>query len=416
MSTAPPAWRRAGTPPHTPRSAPPPHRRSELLAELIAAHGADGVIAELRRRSTPLVEPGPDGDVVTFIDIHPGPAPTLLLASGLSDPFHPSDTALRRVPDAPLQALSLTLPADWTGGYAFVRGAADVRTADGRVDRERVRALLAAASRDPLCAATIEPKPGAAPMSVGAASAAPRAPSFGTGAGRMQELDPGRPIRLYTPPGAEPITRMVVLLDGEVWAPRLPAIIDGLAIEGRRVAAVFVDAAPGDERIREYTDDSAFREWLIGAVPGAVRTVLPRLAWGDHVIVGQSMGGLCALTTALDGPDVFGAVIAQSGSFWWPSGAVEDRGATARRIRSHAGPLPARVLLEVGSLERDVAADVRAVHDALAAHGVDVDLRTRGGGHDIAWWERTLPDALCRASSTAAGPSRRSHRTLGRAD
>ncbi|HVC81707.1 MAG TPA: alpha/beta hydrolase-fold protein, partial [Chloroflexota bacterium] len=68
------------------------------------------------------------------------------------------------------------------------------------------------------------------------------------------------------------------------------------------------------------------------------------------IVGGSSLGGLASAYVALERPDLFGAVLAQSGSFWWKPSGDDEFEWLARRVA--ALPLQAvRFYLEVGKLE-----------------------------------------------------------------
>jgi enterochelin esterase family protein len=119
------------------------------------------------------------------------------------------------------------------------------------------------------------------------------------------------------------------------------------------------------------------------------------------VIAGSSFGGLAAACAAIEHPDRFGNVLAQSGSFHLkPEGAVRPEW-VARRLA--AGPkLPLRFSLDVGLLETwppagggpSLLEANRHLRDALRAKGYDVIYAEYAGGHGHANWQATLPEEL----------------------
>jgi hypothetical protein len=69
-------------------------------------------------------------------------------------------------------------------------------------------------------------------------------------------------------------------------------------------------------------------------------------------IAGKSYGGLASVFAGLRRPDVFGTVIAQSGSFWWaPEG--EEPEWLHRQVDALPKELPVRFCLDVGLQEGD---------------------------------------------------------------
>ena len=119
------------------------------------------------------------------------------------------------------------------------------------------------------------------------------------------------------------------------------------------------------------------------------------------VVAGSSFGGLAATYTALKNPDVFGNVLAQSGSYWWwpdwlASGIrlTEQSGALIREY-ADAAPLPIRFYMETGTWEGDVMlVPNRQFRDVLVRKGYDVHYEERLGGHDYVRWRDSLSEGL----------------------
>ena len=66
------------------------------------------------------------------------------------------------------------------------------------------------------------------------------------------------------------------------------------------------------------------------------------------------MSGLSAACLALQHPDVFGNVIAQSGSFWWsPANESEDEWLTRQYAKN--AKLPVRFFISIGLMESEHA-------------------------------------------------------------
>ena len=129
-----------------------------------------------------------------------------------------------------------------------------------------------------------------------------------------------------------------------------------------------------------------------------------QLRAGDNrrnIVAGQSRGGLAAAYLGLHHPSSFGAVIAQSGSFWWPT---PDEGEPGWLIRSALRQPASDVhfYLDVGTLETrrslgDTPSQVfvnRAMRDTLRDRGFKVSYAEYTGGHDYINWRRTFADAM----------------------
>jgi enterochelin esterase-like enzyme len=212
-----------------------------------------------------------------------------------------------------------------------------------------------------------------------------------------------RHIVLHRPPGV-PATGLptLVVFDGhnarEVL--RVPETLDNLVAAGRFPAhtAIFVhlpDATRDDE---------------LGAVPALrdfiAREVMPfaRTTWGTpdtggrNIVAGASRGGLAAAYLALELPELFGAAICQSGSFWWgPDGEPEWlTGQVTARPRADV-----RFYLDVGAGETTTGPNGltqvevnRRMRDALRERGYDLHYAEYAGSHDYVNWRRTFADGL----------------------
>jgi len=228
---------------------------------------------------------------------------------------------------------------------------------------------------------------------------------------RSAALGGRRRVWVYRPTGV-PTAGLpsLVVLDGfqARTVLRIPTTLDNL-IAARQVpplVALFVATPSGERRLRELSPGRPIRDFLTGELmPWA------RRRWGlatdpaRNVVAGVSMGGLAAAYAGLCAPEVFGAVIAHSGSFWWaPPGA--EPGWLARRF-ADSPRLPLRFYLDVGSRETvdfgrgltQVAAN-RQMRDALLARGYPVTYVEYAGGHDYVNWRRTFADALLAVLST----------------
>lgn len=219
-------------------------------------------------------------------------------------------------------------------------------------------------------------------------------------------LGGARRVSVYKPAGvATEGLPSLVAYDGYLARAvlRIPTTVDNLIAAGRipPLVVLFV-TSPNDRRDEELSPGQSIVDFTAGELmPWARRN------WGisedpdDCVITGVSRGGLAAAYVALRAPDTFGAVISQSGSFWWPS---PDQGEPQWLIREYArAPRAAlRFYLDVGTLETMPGPDGapcqmevnRAMRDTLRERGYPVVYGEYSGGHDYINWRRTFADGL----------------------
>ncbi|MEV4350131.1 alpha/beta hydrolase-fold protein [Actinoplanes sp. NPDC049596] len=223
-------------------------------------------------------------------------------------------------------------------------------------------------------------------------------------------LGGSREIAVHRPAGVDTDgLPVLVLFDGFLarTVQRVPATLDNLIAYGLipPLIAVFVGSRDA-ERDEELSPGPAMAGFVTGQLMPWLRTELGAGAEpGGNIIGGVSRGGLTAAHIALGAPDCFGAVISQSGSFWWPSPDEGEPGwmmrEVARRPRADV-----RFALDVGTGETlpgpggapDQLTVNRAMRDALRTRGYHVSYAEFTGGHDYLSWRRTFADALIAVS------------------
>lgn len=220
-------------------------------------------------------------------------------------------------------------------------------------------------------------------------------------------------VTVHTPPGygtdGEPY-HVLLLFDG--WAyfnfAATPTIMDNLLYARRIPPFVLVMHSNTDQaiRARELTCHEPFAEFL-------ERELMPFLHDRYHVtadpaktyVAGSCFGGLAAAYVAYKLPHVFGNVISQSGSFWWPERKTPDTEMEWLTRQFAASPtLPIRFSIEVGSLEAalvdfDQLETNRRLRDVLLGKGYEVDYSEYTGGHDMITWRGTLVNRLLALTS-----------------
>jgi enterochelin esterase family protein len=422
-------------PPRIPKYPPPEVVASPRVAALERALAAgdagalDGFWAEVARTGTPLVEPR-DGEpahrTVTFLwrDRHgtgPGTREVVLLANKLTDPSVWDASTLLPLPGTDVWHRSFRLRSDWRATYQLAPED-DEHPGDGAAiagPPSRWGAAAARAVPDPYNARTFPSRFGSAPQSIAELpDAAPQpwvAPRPGVPAGTLSAhrlpsaiLGNERDVWLYVPPAAAPADAgpadVLILLDGEDWATRLPAttILDNLIAGGRIPPTVAVMASTIDNatRWRELAGHPPFLDFLTDELlPWTAARHPISTAPERTTLAGHSLGGLTALFAALHRPERFGRVLSQSASLWWPSETEFDAGAgqlvDAFAAAGPSSPPPTtRFHLEVGLQEWALLHRHRHLRDVLVAQGRPVSYAEYHGGHDALCWQGGLADGL----------------------
>jgi enterochelin esterase family protein len=219
-----------------------------------------------------------------------------------------------------------------------------------------------------------------------------------------------RRVWVYTPPGydaARPAPYpLVVAFDGEEYLDTmpLPATLDSLIAAGAAPAmvALLIDDGEGAIRTRELGNARGMVELLAGQL-------LPWVRKGWHVttdpqrviVTGSSAGGLGAAYVAVERPDLFGNVWAQSPALW--RGAEGSNTAPYEWLTTEVRARPprgVRFVIDVGALEDhptlggrgpNFIGAVRGFNDALRAAGAAVTYtEVTAGNHAPQWWAPRL--------------------------
>ncbi|WP_307867657.1 alpha/beta hydrolase-fold protein [Umezawaea beigongshangensis] len=222
-----------------------------------------------------------------------------------------------------------------------------------------------------------------------------------------------RTIEVWSPPGAHGALPLVVLLDGECWplVAELDGALDALVGSGELAPALvaFVHNTGGmAARTAELSCDDSFAAFLAHECVPFLRARHDTTP--DRVVIGgDSLAGLAAAHAALNHPEVFGAVLSCSGSFWWGYRADDSgwgRDGEPEWLTRQIAARPPRDVefwASVGSLETgasplspgvDQRAANRHLRDVLRAGGCAVTLVEEPGGHDFATFRRSAVRGL----------------------
>ncbi|GIF22112.1 enterochelin esterase family protein [Actinoplanes tereljensis] len=382
--------------------------QSPRITSLLSTLSAEALADFWAGTTTPLIEPAPGGDVlVTFL--WQGEATSTRAYWGYEIP-------LARVPGTDLWHGSRTMSPRVRTIYCLTHDGAETSPPDesgtGPSHVDLANPLRLYFPADPA-----DPDDRDGWLSVLELPDAPpepwTAPRAGVPAGELTDVVlPGaalggpRPVTVYRPAGtpAEGLPVLVVF-DGYLaqHVLRIPTILDNLIAEGRipPTVALFVGSFE-KTRSDDLSPTRPIHEFVEHELVPWARTQLgaghERRA---NVIAGVSRGGLAAAYVGLCAHEMFGAVIAQSGSFWWPEPAHGEPGWLTRQITRYPRA-DVRFYLDVGTWETtagpggapDQVTVVRQMRDALRGHGYPVDYTEYEGGHDYVNWRRTFADGL----------------------
>jgi len=321
------------------------------------------------------------------------------------------ENLLKHIPDTDVWYKTVALPPKTRLSYQLAVDPVRGKSGDREAYRRGLRAALAP---DPLNANR------AGDMSVlelaGAPSQSYVARRIGVDAGRLTRETVtlnGRTyeISFYRPAGiaAEVQTPLVVLFDAERYLEDIPTpvILDNMIADRviPPVSAVLIRNATDTSRGTDLACNDTFADALAGQLMPRVRqTMAVSDKPADIVLAGSSFGGLMAACTALRHPETFGAVLSQSGSYWWnpesePSTAIETH-YIIRWVRDHPR-VPVRFYIDAGVLEQRVGDETgsifltsQALSKALQDKGYVATFQPVAGGHDDVVWRGTLSDGL----------------------
>ena len=379
------------------------------------AEAVDDLWREVTAAGTPLVEPGDDGQVlVTFL--WRGEA-------GSTRTWWGVDVELTRITNTDFWYGTQALPADLRTIYCLMHDDADrlptsaAGIAPSHIDAHNPSSFCFPG--DPADPADYDQW-----VSILELPDAPEEPWTaarpGVIAGTVVEttlsstaLGGPRQVAVYRPAGVPTAgLPVLVVFDGFLsrTALQIPAILDNL-IAARRIppmVALFVSNF-SERREAELTPTPGMADFVVRELmPWAQATLGAGADPVRNIVSGSSRGGLVATHIALQAPEVFGAVISQSGSFWWPSPAEGQPEWLIRQVGR--GPrADLRFYLDVGNRETmpgpgdapsQLAAN-RRMRDALKTRGYPVTYAEYTGGHDYINWRRTFADALLAVSQVS---------------
>jgi len=211
-------------------------------------------------------------------------------------------------------------------------------------------------------------------------------------------------IVIYTPYRYSPLYSYPVLYvqDGDDYLAlgKLPTLLDQLTAE-RQVQDLIAVFLPVDKAVRsrryhpDGADHLAYKRFLAEEVVSYVDRHYSTHPLGSaRTLLGESLGGVVSVFTALTYPHTFGQVASQSGAF---DDALIDRIAASEEAKSLSFYL--EVGLEETALETsrgvlDLVAAQQRLTDVLTKKGATLRQETFAGDHTWGYWQQQLPQIM----------------------
>lgn len=196
---------------------------------------------------------------------------------------------------------------------------------------------------------------------------------------------------------------LVIFLDGQVWSRELSIlseIRDLTDLKKLRPAAyVFIHSLNSQQRRQDYGCHDVFSQALVSELLEILLEQYSFISTTNITLCGQSLGGLCALHSALLFPKVFTSLVLQSGSYWWSDfcNSALGRNHTGNFLEllnlSHPLPKTTQIYISAGTYETDMRDDAHQLYQQLQSFN-QVSFRTFSGGHDAVNWRADLLKAL----------------------
>lgn len=196
---------------------------------------------------------------------------------------------------------------------------------------------------------------------------------------------------------------LVIFLDGQVWSRELSILSEIRDLTDLKkihpAAYVFIHSLNSQQRRQDYGCHDVFSQALVSELLEILLEQYSFISTMNITLCGQSLGGLCALHSALLFPKVFTSLILQSGSYWWSdfSNSALGRNHTGNFLEllnlSHPLPKTTQIYISTGTYETDMRDDAHQLYQQLQSFN-QVSFRTFSGGHDAVNWRADLLKAL----------------------
>jgi enterochelin esterase family protein len=200
---------------------------------------------------------------------------------------------------------------------------------------------------------------------------------------------------------------LALFFDGQAALELLevPTVFDNLIATGliSPMVVVMLDSPDAQTRNRELPCYPPLAAFLDQELLPWLRSHYGNLTQDParNLVSGASYGGLAAVYAGLTQSEIFGKVLAQSGSFWWrPDDISEPAWLTRQFVQTPL--LPVEFYLEVGLFEctttpGDGPTQLQAnrhLRDVLQAKGYKVHYSEYWGGHEYLNWSYSRAKAL----------------------
>jgi len=200
------------------------------------------------------------------------------------------------------------------------------------------------------------------------------------------------------------VLSLVILLDGQIWSRELSILseIQHLTDSNkiRPAVYVFVHSLNSQQRQQDYGCHDAFSQALVYELIETLLKEYSFISKTDITLCGQSLGGLCALHSALLFPTIFTSLILQSGSYWWSDFSNSTLGQKYKgnilellQNRSHPLSKTTQIYISAGTYETDMRDDALQLYQQLQSFN-QVSFHSFSGGHDAVNWRTDLLKAL----------------------
>lgn len=197
---------------------------------------------------------------------------------------------------------------------------------------------------------------------------------------------------------------LIILLDGQIWSRELSIIPDLQHLTDsnkiRPAVYVFVHSLNSQQRQQDYGCHDAFSQALVYELIETLLKEYSFISKADITLCGQSLGGLCALHSALLFPTIFTSLILQSGSYWWSDFSNSTLGQKYKgnilellQNRSHPLSKTTQIYISAGTYETDMRDDALQLYQQLQSFN-QVSFHSFSGGHDAVNWRTDLLKAL----------------------